>query len=88
MINCEDYFCGLTEEQYQEETKRHHEQLRDNCILSLIDKYAKKHDLAKRVGAEYIWQDDEAQVDAIELVGKIFDLFAEEASEEEEEEWK
>lgn len=52
-------------------------------IMNLIEEYAEKHDLAKSVGAEYIWQDDEAQVDAIELVGNIFDLFAEEAIEEE-----
>lgn len=52
-------------------------------IMNLIEEYAEKHDSAKSVGAEYIWQDDEAQVDAIELVGKIFDLFTEEVEEEE-----
>lgn len=48
-------------------------------IMDEIGEYAEKHDSAKSIGSEYIWQDDEAQVDAIELVGKIFDLFAEEA---------
>ena len=47
-------------------------------IMDEIEEYANTHDLAKSVGAEYIWQNDKAQVDAIELVGKIFDLFAEE----------
>ena len=44
-------------------------------IIKLIDTYAEKHKLAKALGSEYIIQDDKAQVDAIELVGRIFDLF-------------
>lgn len=47
-------------------------------IMNLIEKYANKHELAKECGSEYIYQDDEAQVDAIDLVGKIFDLYANE----------
>ena len=46
-------------------------------IMSLIEDYARKHDLAKECGGEYIYQSDRAQVDAIELVSKIFDLYAE-----------
>ena len=76
MIDCDNYFGGLTEEEYREEIERHHEQLRDNCILSLIEKYLEKHSLAKEVGAEYIYQDDEAQVDALKLVADISDLYA------------
>lgn len=53
-------------------------------IMDEIGEYANTHVAAKSIGAEYIWQDDEAQVDAIELVGKIFDIFAEEAEEYEE----
>ena len=44
-------------------------------IIKLIDTYAKKHELAKALGSEYISQDDKAQVDAINLIGRIFDLF-------------
>ena len=44
-------------------------------IIKLIDTYAEKHKLAKALGSEYINQDDKAQVEAIELVGRIFDLF-------------
>ena len=44
-------------------------------IIKLIDTYAEKHKLAKVLGSEYINQDDKAQVDAIELVRRIFDLF-------------
>ena len=44
-------------------------------IIKLIDTYAEKHELAKVLGSEYINQDDKAQVDAINLVGRIFDLF-------------
>ena len=44
-------------------------------IIKLIDTYSEKHELAKVLGSEYISQDDKAQVDAIELVGRIFDLF-------------
>lgn len=51
-------------------------------IMKLLGEYAEKHKSAKSVGAEYIWQNDEAQVDAIELVGKIFDLYAEGCAEE------
>lgn len=45
-------------------------------IAVLIDKYSDKHPLAKECGAEYIYQDDEAQEDAIKLTGDIFDMFA------------
>lgn len=47
-------------------------------IMKLIEEYAEKHDLAKECGGEYIGQSDEAQVDAIELVCNIFDLYANE----------
>ena len=42
-------------------------------IIQLVEEYSKKHELAKEVGAEYVWQDDEAQIDAIKLVGEIFE---------------
>ena len=48
-------------------------------ILVLIDDYAERHPLAKECGGEYIYQDDKAQVDAIELVSNIFDLYASES---------
>lgn len=47
-------------------------------IAALIDEYSNKHPLAKECGAEYIYQDDEAQEDAIKLTGDIFDIFAKE----------
>lgn len=70
MNNYEDFFD-------LEQTKQHFEELRNNSILTLIDKFAEKHESAKKCGSEYIWQNDEAQVDAIKLVGKIFDIYAE-----------
>lgn len=51
-------------------------------IMRLITKYAKNHPLAKDCGGEYIYQNDEAQVDAIQLVSDIFDLYAEKEEEE------
>lgn len=45
-------------------------------IMDLIDGYAKKHNSAKECGSEYIYQSDEAQIDALELVADIFDLYA------------
>lgn len=51
-------------------------------IMSLIDGYAKRHDLAKECGSEYIYQSDSAQIDALELVANIFDLYAEEMEDE------
>lgn len=47
-------------------------------IMNLIEKYAEKHELAKECGSEYIFQSDRAQIDALELVGDIFDLYADE----------
>ena len=42
-------------------------------IKALIAGYVKRHPLAEKLGGEYIWQDDEAQEDAIQLVADIFD---------------
>ena len=42
-------------------------------LLILISQYTEKHPLAKECGGEYIYQDDEASIDAIELVVKIFE---------------
>ena len=50
-------------------------------IIKLIDAYAEKHELAKVLGSEYISQEDKAQVDAIELVERIFDLYTNEQKE-------
>ena len=49
---------------------------REEKIMMLIEDYADKHELAKECGGEYIGQSDSAQIDAIELVCDIFDLFA------------
>lgn len=42
-------------------------------IKALIAGYVERHPLAEERGGEYIWQDDEAQEDAIQLVADIFD---------------
>jgi len=42
-------------------------------IKALIAGYVEKHPLAEEMGGEYIMQDDEAQVDALQLVCDIFD---------------
>ena len=52
-------------------------------IVDLLKEYADKHTLALECGGEYVWQDDEAQEDAIELVGAIFDNLMTEGEEEE-----
>lgn len=44
-------------------------------VLALIADYAEKHPLAVECGGEYIYQNDKAQVDALELVSNIFDSF-------------
>lgn len=46
-----------------------------NEILKLIDEYAKVHSSAKSCGREYISQDDSAQIDALDLVCDIFELY-------------
>lgn len=43
-------------------------------IMNLIMKYGENHDSALECGSEYISQNDEAQVDALELVYDIFDV--------------
>jgi len=43
----------------------------------LVSCYFNKHPLAKEIGGEYIYQNDEAQVDAIQLVSDICDLYFE-----------
>ena len=42
-------------------------------VMRYIEEYAKKHPLALECGSEYIYQSDEAQVDAMKLVADIFD---------------
>ncbi len=42
-------------------------------VTELIEAYAKKHELAAECGSEYIYQNDEAQIDALDLVADIFD---------------
>lgn len=42
-------------------------------VMVLLAEYIEKHPLAVECGGEYIMQDDEAQVDAINLVCNIFD---------------
>lgn len=43
-------------------------------LMVLISEYTEKHPLAKELGSEYIYQDDEARIDAVELVANIFDV--------------
>ena len=54
-------------------------------IMELIDKYAEAYKSAKTCGREYISQDDSATMDAFELVCDIFDLYAKENQEEDNE---
>lgn len=42
-------------------------------LLVLIADYIEKHPLAKELGGEYIYQNDKAQEDAINLVANFFD---------------
>lgn len=42
-------------------------------IIELIAEYAYGHPLVEECGSDYVWQNDEAQRDAIQLVADIFD---------------
>lgn len=42
-------------------------------MCELIDRYIYDHSLALDCGGEYIYQNDKAQVDALELVADLFD---------------
>jgi len=42
-------------------------------VIKLIETYAKKHESAVTCGSEYIYQNDRAQFDALDLVADIFD---------------
>ena len=44
-----------------------------NKLKELILEYANVHELAVECGSEYIYQNDDAQVDALDLVCDIFD---------------
>lgn len=43
-----------------------------NKLKELIVEYANTHELAVECGSEYIYQNDDAQVDALDLVCAIF----------------
>lgn len=47
-------------------------------IMELIEAYSEIYPLAKECGGEYVYQNDTAQIDALELVADIFDLYAKE----------
>ena len=42
-------------------------------IKALIAGYVERHPLVEKCGSEYIWQNNQAQEDAIQLVCDIFD---------------
>ena len=44
-----------------------------NKLKEFILEYANAHELAVECGSEYIYQNDDAQVDALDLVCAIFD---------------
>lgn len=46
-------------------------------IKDLIEYFFKRHPLAKELGGEYIAQNDDSRVDAIDLVSAIADLYSE-----------
>ena len=37
MIDYDDYFGGLTREEYEEQTKEHFEWLKNNCKMGIVD---------------------------------------------------
>ena len=51
------------------------EKLKRLEILNRVHSYMNKHPMAGRVGGEYVNQDDEAQIDAIELVCDLADVY-------------
>lgn len=56
------------------------------AILTLIDKYVDNHgNIALSCGSEWMFQDDEGQVDALELVGNILDVLQDFPNDEEDE---
>lgn len=55
-------------------------------IMDSIDAYAEKHPLAVEAGADYVYQNDKAQVDALNLVADIFEKYSKYHSPNKEEE--
>ena len=52
-------------------------------VIELIDKYVDKHgDVALICGGEWMYQDNEGQVDALELVSDILDVLKDFADDE------
>ena len=48
-----------------------------DTIKNILNQYAEKHPLALECGGEYIMQDDNAQIDALEAMSAIFDSLSE-----------
>lgn len=42
----------------------------------MINNFTSKHDLAVQCGSEWLYQSNDCQVDALELVGNILDYLA------------
>ena len=42
-------------------------------IINLIEDFYEKHPMAANYGSEYVMQNDEAQIDALNLICKILD---------------
>lgn len=51
--------------------------LKPDKILHLIEQYAEKHENVTKCAGDYIYQNDDAQPDAIDLVSNIFDIYNE-----------
>ena len=53
-------------------------------LTSQIEGYANRYPRAVTCGADYIYQNDDARTDALDLVAQIFEHIAEDSEEEEE----
>lgn len=50
-------------------------------LKSKVESFAKRHPSAVTCGAEYIYQDDDARIDALDFVAEIFEHIAEDSEE-------
>ena len=65
--------CGQKLDWSEERMKK----MNKEKVMKLLSEYAEKHTLSAECGSEYIMQDNQAQVDALELVSDIFDSMEE-----------
>lgn len=79
-------YCLIKSEIYSKTLEKIDVRVDVTEIVNRIKEFINKHPLLEEVGSEYIYQDDEATEDALELVADISDILHQKWVEEHEKE--